>query len=158
MKKELKNFYRFTRSSFLKLEKILNTKYIKIQNFYRFEVINKKENRKLVLEIYPNIKIGKKRGNVISIYTNTAHLQLHFCSGFVVSDILEEVTFISETDGKISGLIIERAAGCALFANIDKKILSGDFTMLGPEVILSSIALSLTETTLPIVAIKNSNK
>ena len=32
----------------------------------------------------------------MSVYTPNAHLQLHFCSGFVVSEMLNEVTFVGE--------------------------------------------------------------
>jgi hypothetical protein len=59
--------------------------------------------------------------------------------------MLNEVTFFSEKGESICGLIVEREGGCSLYANVDKKILSGDFTKLGPEVMLSGIALSLTE-------------
>jgi hypothetical protein len=45
----------------------------------------------------------------------------------------------------VSGLIIEREGGCSLFANVDRSLVSGDFTSLGPEVMLSGIALSLTD-------------
>jgi hypothetical protein len=63
--------------------------------------------------------------------------------------MLGEVTFIGEHDGKVSGLIIEKEGGCSLYANVDRALLSGDFTQLGPEVMLSGIALSLTESVLP---------
>jgi hypothetical protein len=46
-------------------------------------------------------------------------------------------------------LIIEKAAGCTLFANVDRSVLSGDFTRLAPEVMMSGVALSLTEPVLP---------
>lgn len=118
-------------------------------NNYRFEVVNKSAQRNLALEIYPDIVIGKRRGILISVYTATAHLQLHFCTGFVVSKLLGEITFVGESDGKLSGLTIEREGGCSLYANVDRAILSGDFTTLGPEVMLSGIALSLTESILP---------
>ena len=59
------------------------------------------------------------------------------------------MTFISESDGKLSGLIVEKEGGCSLYANVEREILSGDFTNLGPEVMLSGIALSLTESILP---------
>jgi hypothetical protein len=118
-------------------------------NNYRFEIENKENHRKLALEIYPEIPIGKRKGGLISVYTPTAHLQLHFCTGYVLSTVLGEITFVGESDGKISGLIIEREGGCSLYANVDRSILSGDFTTLGPEVMLSGIALSLTETILP---------
>jgi hypothetical protein len=116
-------------------------------NNYRFEV--DKAARKLALEIYPSISIGRKRGALISVYTPTSHLQLHFCTGYVVSEMLGEVTFVSESNGKLSGLTVEREGGCSLYANVDREILSGDFTKLGPEVMLSGIALSLTESVLP---------
>jgi hypothetical protein len=112
-------------------------------------VENKTLSRKLSLEIYPNINIGHRTGNLISVYTPTAHLQLHYCTGYVVSRLLGEITFVAESDGKLSGLTVEREGGCSLYANVDREILSGDFTTLGPEVMLSGIALSLTENILP---------
>jgi hypothetical protein len=68
--------------------------------------------------------------------------------------MLREVTFIGEHNGKLSGLIIEREGGCSLYANVDRQILSGDFTRLGPEVMLSGIALSLSEPLLPRKSVK----
>ena len=118
-------------------------------NVIRFELQKEDHNRKLALEIFANSAIGKKRGTLVSVYTPTAHLQLHFCTGFVVSEMLGELTFVGEESGKISGLTVEREGGCSLYANVDREILSGDFTTLGPEVMMSGIALSLTEQVLP---------
>lgn len=115
----------------------------------RFEIENTEQNRKLALEIYPGIPIGKRKGTLVSVYTRTAHLQLHFCTGYVVSEMLGELTFIGEESGKLSGLTVEREGGCSLYANVDREILSGDFTTLGPEIMMSGIALSLTESILP---------
>lgn len=127
---------------------VLKIKPVKQGNFYRFDLFDKKSKRKLAIEIYPSLKIGRRKGNLISVYTINSHLQLHQCTGYLASDLLGEVTFYSEADGKISGLIVEREAGCSLYANVDKSVLSGDFTRLGPEIMLSSIALSLAETTI----------
>jgi hypothetical protein len=115
----------------------------------RMVLVHPEEKRRLSLEIYPGIPIGSKKGNLISVYTETTHLQLHFCSGYVSSDLLGEVTFFAQCGEKVSGLIIEKGAACSLFANVDAEILSGDFTKLGPEVMLSGIALSLAESVLP---------
>ncbi|MBI5464968.1 MAG: hypothetical protein HY966_08460 [Ignavibacteriales bacterium] len=115
----------------------------------RFEVGAKESLRRLAVELYSNIEIGKRKGSLVSIYTPTAHLQLHFCTGFVASAALGEVTFVGEANGKVSGLTVEKEGGCSLYANVDRKILSGDFTTMGPEVMLSGIALSLTEAVLP---------
>jgi hypothetical protein len=70
---------------------------------------------------------------------------LHFCTGFVMSEVLGEVSFYAEDNGKVTGLIVEREVGCSMYANVDSAVLSGDFTCLGPEVMLGGIALSLTE-------------
>ncbi len=134
------------------IEKIANTLGVNAKltgNNYRLILENLEDGRKLSLEIYPNIPIGKKKGNLISVYTHNTHLQLHFCTGYVVSEMLGEVTFIGEFQGRLSGLIIEKEAGCSLYSNVDSNLLSGDFTKLGPEVMLSGIALSLSEGLLP---------
>ena len=139
----------FKASDYKKIGKILGVRPKHKGNNIRFEVGRPGDARRLTLEIYSNIPIGKKKGNLVTVYTQNSHLQLHFCSGYVVSGMLNEVTFIGETTGKLSGLIIEREGGCSLYANVDRKILSGDFTNLGPEVMLSGIALSLSESILP---------
>jgi hypothetical protein len=59
--------------------------------------------------------------------------------------MLGEVTFVGEKDGKLSGLIVEKNGGCSFYANVDRALLSGDFTHLGPEVMMSGIALSMTD-------------
>ena len=112
---------------------------------FRFEIVSPEAGRRLALEIYPGISIGRRRGNLVSVYTDAAHLQLHFCSGLIISEELGEATFVGEHRGRLSGLIVEKAAGCTLFANVDRSILSGDFTQLAPEVMISGVALSLTE-------------
>jgi hypothetical protein len=138
----------FRSSDIKKLEKLFGTRTKALGSNYRFEIAPGDFLRKLALEIYPHIPIGKQRGNLISVYTQNAHLQLHFCSGYVISEVLGEVTFIGEHNGKLAGLIVEKEGGCSFFANVDRSLVSGDFTRLGPEVMLSGIALSLTDTIL----------
>ena len=118
-------------------------------NNYRFEIVSAERKIKISLEIYPDIHIGTRIGNLVTVYAPCSHLQLHFCTGYVVSEMLGEVTFIGESGGKLSGLIVEREGGCSLYSNVDRDILSGDFTTLGPEIMLSGVALSLAEDILP---------
>ncbi len=112
---------------------------------YRLKVVAEQVKRMLVLEIYPDTSLGKKKGCMIVVYTGGAHLQLHNCSGFVLSDELGEVTFVSESGGFISGLVVEKEAACSLYSNIARDLISSDFTKLGVEVMLSGVALSLAE-------------
>ena len=140
---------KFTDKEIAKIAKLLGVEAKYKGNNYRFVLCNEESGRKLSLEIYPEIPIGQKKGNLISVYTENSHLQLHFCTGFVISEYLGEVTFVAENSGQLSGLTIEKEAGCSLYANVDASLLSGDFTQLGPEVMLSGIALSLAEDILP---------
>ena len=142
---------KFAKKDIEKISKALGVEAKHMGNNYRFSIENKEDGRKLSLEIYPDIPIGNKKGNLISVYTLNTHLQLHFCNGYVVSEMLGEVTFVGENQGRLSGLIIEKEAGCSLYSNVDSSLLSGDFTKLGPEVMLSGIALSLTEGLFPTV-------
>ncbi len=131
------------------ISKVLGVETIKRVDNYRFVIENKKENRKLSLEIFPDISIGNEKGNLISVYTMNSHIQLHFCTGYVPSESLGEVIFIGENQGHVSGLIVERGAGCSVYANLDKRILSGDFTQMAPEVMMSGIAMSVAEHLIP---------
>lgn len=135
----------FTESDITKIAKLLHCDWKFRGNNYRLSLEDEENNRKLALEIYPDIQIGEEKGNLISAYTANTHVQLHFCTGYVISEMLGEVTFYSEKGGRVTGLIVEREVGCSMYANVDSSVLSGDFTNLGPEVMLSGIALSLTE-------------
>lgn len=117
----------------------------KEKDHYWLRLCDSEGKRALILEIYPSIPLGREKGTLVVVYTNTSHLQLHSCSGYVISDDLGEVTFVGEFGGKVSGLVIEKEAACSLYANVKRELLSGDFTKLGVEVMLSSVALSLTE-------------
>lgn len=112
---------------------------------YRLKLISESERRMLVLELYPETRLGRNLGSMVVVYTSGGHLQLHNCTGFVVSDELGEVTFVGESGGRLSGLVVEREAACSLYANVTRDLISGDFTQLGVEVMLSGVALALTE-------------
>ena len=146
----------FKASDIKKLEKLFGVQAKPMGPNFRFEIAMRDLARKLALEIYPKTRIGEGKGDLISVYTVNAHLQLHFCSGYVISEILGEVTFVGESGGKLSGLIIEKQGGCSLFANVDRSLVSGDFTRLGPEVMLSGIELSLTDSILDLPASRSS--
>lgn len=125
---------------------VLNAdKYVFQDDHYRIRLENREEKRLLTLEIFPHILLGDREGMLVVVYTASAHLQLHHCSGYVCSEELGEVTFVAETDGTLSGIVIEQGAACSLYAGLDRKLISSDFTKLGVEVMLSGVALSLAE-------------
>ncbi len=144
----LKEFV-FSEKDIQAISKVLGVEPIQRVDHFRFVLENHKDKRRLSLEIYPNVPIGERRGNLISIYTMNTHIQLHFCTGYVPSESLGEVIFVSEYKGRVSGVIVEKEAGCSVYSNVDASILSGDFTQLAPEVMMSGIALSVAEHLIP---------
>ena len=112
---------------------------------FRIKVPGAEAGSALSLVIYPKVLLGKTRGALITVYTPLAHLQLHNCTGFVISEELGEVTFISEVAEKLSGLVVENGGFCSQYASVNRDLISGDFTKLGVEVMLSGVAMSLAE-------------
>lgn len=112
---------------------------------FRIRVENAEEKRTLALEIYPEVTLGKTRGMLVVVYTGNSHLQMHNCTGYVVSDELGEVTFVADLKSNLSGLVVERGAACSLYSSVSRELISSDFTQLGVEVMLSGVAMSLVE-------------
>lgn len=138
--------FEFTLDNLDEISRVLDAPYKTTGNIARFEVVNKEEKRRLVVEVNLNLSYENERMNLVSVYTNSSFIQLQNCTAFIASDLLEQVTFFGKTDGTTSGLIIEKAASCSLYANVDERLLTGDFSKLPTELMMSSVALSLTDT------------
>ena len=137
---------RFTDDDLKKIEAVLEPEKVTSEKeHYRLKVSNKPDKRVLVLEIYPETLLGRTRGMLVVVYTGNSHLQLHNCSGYVISEELGEVTFVAESEDRLSGIVVEKGASCSLYAGLDRNLISRDFTKLGVEVMLSGVALSLAE-------------
>jgi hypothetical protein len=115
------------------------------KDHFRLRISNPEDKRLLVLEVYPEVDLGKTRGMLVVVYTGNSHMQLHNCTGYVMSEELGEVTFVAESAQRLSGLVVERGASCSLYAELNRALISSDFTKLGIEVMLSGVALSLAE-------------
>ncbi|MBO6586225.1 MAG: hypothetical protein JJ953_08990 [Gracilimonas sp.] len=138
--------HQFTKENIDAIGKVLGTKPKPLGNdVFRFEVKNEEEPRKLALEIHLGLDVNDEQMNMVSVYAYNTFLQLHNCTAFVASEMLQQVTFFGKSGEKTSGLIVEKTAGCSLYANVDHSILSGDFTQLPEDLMMCGIALSLTE-------------
>ncbi|MCP9292547.1 MULTISPECIES: hypothetical protein [Gracilimonas] len=138
--------HQFTKENIDTIGKVLGTKPKPLGNdVFRFEVKNEEEPRKLALEIHLGLDVNDEQMNMVSVYAYNTFLQLHNCTAFVASEMLQQVTFFGKSGEKTSGLIVEKTAGCSLYANVDHSILSGDFTQLPEDLMMCGIALSLTE-------------
>lgn len=139
--------HQFTKENIDSIAKVLGTKAKPLGNdVFRFEVKNEEDQpRKLALEIHLGLDVNGEQMNMVSVYSYNTFLQLHNCTAFVASDMLQQVTFFGKSGDKTSGLIVEKTAGCSLYANVDDAIISGDFTELPEDLMMCGIALSLTE-------------
>lgn len=114
----------------------------------RFELLNEANARRIVLEInrqitLPPLVADDEPPNLVSVYAANSFLQLQGCTSFIASEELGEVIFFAKRGGVANGLVVEREAGCSLYANVDEQLLSTDFTQLPPELIMSSVVLSI---------------
>ena len=129
-----------------KIGRVLEAEKITFEkDHHRLRISTQEEKRILVLEIYPEVDLGKTRGMLVVVYTGNSHLQLHNCTGYVLSEELGEVTFVMETPRQLSGRVVERGASCSLYSGLNRSLISSGFTRLGVEVMLSGVALSLAE-------------
>lgn len=137
--------HEFTEENLNIIGEILGARIKKSSGVYRFELVNEEHGRKLALEMHLDLEVDGRKMNMISVYAQNTFLQLHNCTGFVASDILNQVTFFGKNNDRTSGLIVEKEAGCSFYANVSEDLLTGDFTRQPQEVMMSSIALSLTD-------------
>ena len=116
----------------------------------RLEVEDEEGARRIAVELHRGLDISEEIVDsvpltLVSVYSPSAFLQLQDCSGFIASQELGEVIFFARQGERTNGLVVERGAGCSLYANVNDRLLSADFTQLPPELIMSSVALSMTE-------------
>ena len=115
----------------------------------RFTLLDEASKRRMVLEVVPQLKMPDpptdRPMNLVSVIATNSFLQLHGCTGYIASEELGEVIFFARQAGSTNALVVERVAGATLYANVDNRMLSRDFTQLPPEIMMSAVALSMTE-------------
>ncbi len=141
--------FNFSDKDIEKIAKVLDCEVVERIDCTRFLLVNKEEQRKLTLELYPNIEIGNAKGNLLTVYTGNTHVQLHFVNGYVASESLGEVLFVASRNNSVSGVVVAKEAACNIYSNVDNTILSANFTSLAPEVMIAGIALSIAESVIP---------
>jgi hypothetical protein len=117
----------------------------------RLDLQHDATGRTMVLEVrfdlsLPDSISDHEGAALVSVYATNSFLQLQWCTRFISSTELGEVIFFSKHEGTTSGLVVEREAACSLYANVDDRVFSSDFMDLPPELVMSSVALSMTDT------------
>lgn len=143
--------FSFSDENFDRIGKVLGAAPKREKSLVRYELADQASGRRLSLEITPSLALPEgvrddQPGNLVSVYAASSFLQLQGCTGFIASQELGEVIFFARREGVTNGLVIEREAGSSLYANVDARLLSADFTQLPSELVMSSVALSMTET------------
>ncbi len=128
-------------SNLRELENLFEMKFLKNEKTYSLKIQNSILKSNIALDIY----LDPSEDNLISLYSENSHLQLQSCRYFIISNMLEEVIFYTESGNKISGLIISKKGDCSLYANVDRSTLVADFMNLNSEKLLSAVALSVIE-------------
>ncbi len=135
----------FTEENIEEIIRVLGCESKQTGNVHRFTIIPDEPESRTVMEIHLGITYEEKTTNIVSVYAHNVFLQLHNCTAFVASETLQQITFFGKIGGQTTGLIIEQNGGVSLYANVDDALLNGDFSKLPPEIMMSSVALSLTE-------------
>lgn len=144
--------FTFSDADFDRLAVAFGTEPVRDGALVRFEMKDAESGRRLVLEILPTVALPESLANddtptgLISVYGMNAFLQLQGCTGYIASEELGEAIFFARQGGVTNGLVVERGAGCSLYANVDERLLQTDFTQLPSEIMMSSVALSMSET------------
>lgn len=143
--------FTFSDEDFERISTVLGSAAKRDNSLVRYELFDDTTGRRLSLEVTPDLALpdnvrDDQPGNLVSVYAASSFLQLQGCTGYIASQELGEVIFFARRDGLTNGLVIEREVGCSLYANVDSRLLSADFTQLPSELVMSSVALSMTET------------
>jgi hypothetical protein len=138
--------HKFTETNIEEIGNVLGTAGKQNGKVFRFSVEpESEEGTKTVLEVHVGLDVEGIATNIVSVYAHNAFLQLHNCTAFIPSDTLRQITFFGKMGGQTSGLILERNGAVSLYANVEDALLNSDFTHLPPEIMMSTVALSLTE-------------
>jgi hypothetical protein len=133
----------FTPENLEEISRVLGSNPKQTGKIYRFSLTDNEV--KLALEIHLGLETDGIRTNIVSVYSHNVFLQLHNCTGFIASDTLQQITFFGKLGGQTTGLIIERSGAVNMYSNVSDTLLQADFTKLPPEIMMCSVALSLTE-------------
>ena len=139
----------FTDADLARIAAALGVEPVHEGGLVRYALVHEPSGRRLAVEVMPEVALPEgpegEAMALVSVYGTNAFLQLHGVTGVVASEELGEVIFFARGSGRVAGLVVERQAGCSLYANVSEKLLSADFTQLPPEVMMSAVALSMSE-------------
>lgn len=137
--------FTFKKEDIDKISKILDCRCEEFPDAWSWSLKNQDTKQAVIFTIYNRVKTGRdKESNLVAVQTQHGYFELHSCTAFILFEP-DEVIFINSEISKVSCLIIGKQATCSLYSNIDREILSTDFTSLDSAVLMSAMQLSLVE-------------
>ena len=140
--------FRFAQEDIDRIAEVLDTKPKQDASAFRFDLTDESSGRSLALEIRPSIEVpgvlDSGPYSLISVYAASSFLQLQNCTGYIASSELGEVIFFGKQGSITNGLVVEREAGCSLYANVDDRLclwVNGRLVDF-----MCSVALSMSDT------------
>ncbi len=146
--------FSFTKENIEEIAETLEAKPQVAENSYTWKIVNKSGATSIMFTIYNKVSASHSKNNdekdtdnelsMVSAQTQQGFFELHCCTNFLVFDP-GEVIFIQSDEKTVTSMIIGKEGTCSLYANIDRKILSSDFTVLDPALLPAAMQLSLLE-------------
>lgn len=130
-----------------KIGKITDVLGVDAENFgngWTWKLTNPNNPKPMVCTLYNDIEYKDSKISVISVQTQHGYYEMHNITDFMVFEP-DEIIFVNNEADKISCLILGKEGSCSLFSNINKELLTADFSEIDPALLLSAMQLSITE-------------
>ncbi len=134
--------FSFARENVDKISGVLGVTPDKFDGGWTWKLTNPAISKPLVCTLYHNI--DEENLSLISVQTQHGYYEMHNITDFMVFEP-DEIIFVNAEEKKISCLILGKEGSCSLFSNINRELISSDFSRLDPALLLSAMQLSITE-------------
>ncbi len=138
----------FTSSDIEKISSILGCEPQCETDMWIWRLANAQTRQAQTVSLQNNIQFGRNEiGSLAVVQTIHGYFELHRCTSYVLFEP-DEVIFTSITGDYLSSMVVGRHCTCSMFAPIHREILSKDLTQIDPALLMSTMQLSLAETSL----------
>ena len=118
-------------------DKLLKHKSECTENVCVWKMMNQDAEKPLVISLFKKNKKSGQLINIISAQTMHGYYELHNIIDYIVFEP-DEIIFISKDKDFLSCLIVGSNGSCSLFSNINRSILTTDFSKLPTSEILQT--------------------
>lgn len=125
-------------------DKLLKHKSECTENICVWKMVNEATEKPLVISLFKINEATGQSTNIVSAQTMHGYYELHNIIDYMVFEP-DEIIFIAKDKEFLSCLIVGSNGSCSLFSNINRSILSTDFSKLPSSEILAAMQLAIVE-------------